>query len=64
MADSGDLARSVRAALQRVINPRTGADVVSSEQIRNIEVDDDAKVHLQFVLVPTTGSLVKDARSD
>ena len=64
MADSGDLARSVRAALQQVINPRTGADVVSSEQIKNIEVDDDGKVHLQFVLgADDPGSLVKDVRA-
>jgi ATP-binding protein involved in chromosome partitioning len=64
MADSGDLARRVRAALQRVINPRTGADVVTSEQIKTIDVDDDAKVHLQFVLgADDPGSLVKDVRT-
>jgi ATP-binding protein involved in chromosome partitioning len=64
MADSGDLARSVRAALQRVINPRTGADVISGEQVRNIEVDDEGKVHLQFVLgSDDPGSLVKDVRT-
>ena len=63
MADSGELARSVRAALQRVINPRTGADVVSSEQIKSIDVDDDGKVHLQFVLgTDDPGSLVKEVR--
>jgi ATP-binding protein involved in chromosome partitioning len=64
MADSGELARSVHAALQRVVNPRTGVDVVSSEQIKNIEVDDDGKVHLQFVLgTDDPGSLVKEVRA-
>src|SRR5262245_62890855 len=64
MADSGDLARGVRAALQRVINPRTGVDVISGEQVRNIEVDDEGKVHLQFVLgSDDPGSLVKEVRA-
>jgi ATP-binding protein involved in chromosome partitioning len=47
-----------------VVNPRTGVDVISGEQVRNIEIADDGKVHLQFVLgSDDPGSLVKDVRA-
>ena len=64
MSNSRELASAVRTALQRVVNPRTGADVISSEQVTNVEVDSEAKVRLQFNLAPDDpGTLVKEVRA-
>jgi ATP-binding protein involved in chromosome partitioning len=63
-SDGQAMIQAVRAALTRVINSRTQMDVVSSEQIRDIQVAADGKVHIQFVLGPEdAGSIVRDVRA-
>ncbi len=48
MADN--LTARVSAALKQITNPRTGADLVSSEQVANIAVTLDGKVRLELRL--------------
>ncbi len=57
------LIRAVHDALVLVINSRTQADVIASEQVREIQVAADGKVHFQFVLGPEDpSSLVREVR--
>ncbi|MDP1891072.1 MAG: Mrp/NBP35 family ATP-binding protein [Gemmatimonadaceae bacterium] len=44
------LTARVSAALQQIVNPRTGEDLVSSEQVANIGVTLDGKVRLELRL--------------
>ena len=64
MANTDQLITAVRAALRTVPNPRTGVDVFANEQARNIEVDADGKVTMQFVLgSEDPGNLVRSVRA-
>ena len=45
-----NLTARVSAALQQIVNPRTGADLISSEQAANIGVTLDGKVRLELRL--------------
>ncbi|MHB8839941.1 MAG: Mrp/NBP35 family ATP-binding protein [Gemmatimonadaceae bacterium] len=47
---SDNLTARVSAALQQIVNPRTGEDLVSSEQAANIGVTLDGKVRLELRL--------------
>jgi ATP-binding protein involved in chromosome partitioning len=54
----------VRAALQQVKNPRTGQNVIDNEQVQKLDVDEDAKVHIQFLLnQDDPGTLVREVRA-
>lgn len=48
MADN--LTSRVSAALKQIVNPRTGADLITSEQVANIAVTLDGKVRLELRL--------------
>jgi ATP-binding protein involved in chromosome partitioning len=50
MSMSANLTARVSAALQQITNPRTGEDLVSSEQVANIAVTLDGKVRLELRL--------------
>jgi ATP-binding protein involved in chromosome partitioning len=59
-----EMIRAVKAALSKVINARTGTDVVSSEQVRDVQVTPEGKVHLQFALgADDPGTLVREVRA-
>jgi ATP-binding protein involved in chromosome partitioning len=59
-----ELIQALKAALKKVINTRTQADVISSEQVRDVQVAPDGKVHLQFALGPDDpGTLVREVRA-
>jgi len=47
---SQNLTARVSAALQQIVNPRTGEDLVASEQVANIAVTLDGKVRLELRL--------------
>lgn len=62
--DRDVLLERVRKALREVKNPRTGADVLSSEQARALEADAEGGVHMQFMLQPEDpGTLVRETRA-
>jgi ATP-binding protein involved in chromosome partitioning len=62
--DRQTLSNRVHAALQNVMHPRTGQSVIDSQQIQKIDVDEDAKVHIQFLLnQEDPGSLVREVRA-
>lgn len=62
--DRDELLGRVRTALAAVKNPRTGADVLSAEQVRALEMDAEGRVHMQFMLQPEDpGTLVRETRS-
>jgi ATP-binding protein involved in chromosome partitioning len=65
MAKEGQsLAERVRAALAAVRHPQSGADVLSGEQVRDLQVDDEGVVRLQFLLRPEDpGTLVRETRA-
>jgi ATP-binding protein involved in chromosome partitioning len=65
MSDQGqELIRAVKAALSKITNTRTGKDVVASEQVREIQVAADGKVHFQFALgADDPGTLVREVRA-
>ena len=65
MSDQGQaMIRAIKSALSTVRNTRTGADVISSEQVREIQVAADGKVHFQFALgADDPGSLVREVRA-
>ena len=64
MINKDQLTTAIRAALQNVPNPRSGVSVLANEQARNIQIDDDGKVQLQFILGPEDpGNLVRTVRS-
>lgn len=63
-ADRNRLLAQVSAALAAVRNPRTGDSVVENEQVQSVKVDDDHKVHVQFLLKPEDpGTLVREVRA-
>lgn len=63
-ADRNELLARVRAALQKVQNPRTGESVMENEQIQNVTIDEDNKVHVTFLLKQEDpGTLVKEVRA-
>ncbi len=58
-----NLQERVTAALSRVRNERRGADVLAAEQVRDIGVTRDGRVHLTLVISATDdASLVRDVR--
>jgi ATP-binding protein involved in chromosome partitioning len=62
--DRKELLVSVRAALQKVQNPRTRDNVVDNEQVQSISIDDEQKVHIQFLLKQEDpGTLVREVRA-
>ncbi len=59
-----EMIRAVKAALMKVINTRTQVDVITSEQVRDVQVAQDGKVHLQFALgADDPGALVREVRA-
>lgn len=62
--DRDELLGRVRTALAAVKNPRTGADVLSSEQVRALEMDAEGRVNMQFLLQSEDpGTLVRETRA-
>ncbi len=62
--DQRQLEGRVRTALEVVKNPRTGEDVVEAGQVQALEVDEEGKVRVQFMLRPEDpGTLVREVRS-
>src|SRR5512135_131881 len=54
----------VREALAGVANPRTGEDVLAGGQVQGLSLDEDGKVHFQFLLkAEDPGTLVRAARA-
>lgn len=63
MIDRDELLGRVRAALEQVRHPGTGADVISGGQVQGLDVDEEGKVRFEFVLRPEDpGTLVREAR--
>ncbi len=57
------LAERIEGALRAVINPRSGADVVSAEMIRDVATTTDGKVRLTLLLAATDdATLVRSVR--
>src|SRR5690606_1817337 len=64
MIDRNELLGRVRAALEQVRHPATGADVISGGQVQGLDVDDEGKVQFEFVLqTRDPGTLVREARA-
>lgn len=62
--DRQALIHSVRTALQNVIHPRSSQNVIENQQVQKIDVDDEGKVHIQFLLnQEDPGTLVREVRS-
>ena len=62
--DRQSILARVRAALQNVKHPRTGQSVIDNQQVQKIDVDEDAKVHIQFLLnQDDPGTLVREVRA-
>jgi ATP-binding protein involved in chromosome partitioning len=60
---SQTLQERIAAALEAVVNPRTGADVVSSEMIRDVATTTTGRVRLTMFLAPNDpATLVRDVR--
>jgi ATP-binding protein involved in chromosome partitioning len=60
---SETLQQRIAAALARVINPRTGTDVVTAEMVRDIGTTTSGKVRLTMLLSPADpATLVRDVR--
>ena len=60
---SETLQERIGDALARVVNPRTGADVVASEMVRDIATTTSGKVRLTVLLAPNDpATLVRDVR--
>src|SRR4051812_13423663 len=58
-----NLQERIEAALRRVRNARTGADVVAGEMVRDIATTVDGKVRLTLLLAPEdAATLVRDVR--
>jgi ATP-binding protein involved in chromosome partitioning len=58
------LLERVRAALQAVKHPRTDQSVMDSQQVQKIDIDEDGKVHIQFLLnQDDPGTLVREVRA-
>lgn len=64
MSDRDTLLARIDEALAGVVNPRTGVDVLGGGQVQGLTLDDEGKVHFQFLLRPEdAGTLVRAARS-
>lgn len=64
MSDRNQILARVHAALAGVRNARTGQSVLEGEQIQNLTIDEDNKVHIQFLLQQEDpGSLVREVRA-
>ena len=62
--DRQSILARLRAALQNVKHPRTGQSVIDNQQVQKIDVDEDAKVHIQFLLnQDDPGTLVREVRA-
>jgi ATP-binding protein involved in chromosome partitioning len=62
--DRQSILSRVRTALEQVKHPRTGQNVIENQQVQKIDVDEDAKVHIQFLLnQEDPGSLVREVRA-
>ncbi len=60
---SQTLQERIAAALGSIVNPRTGADVVSSEMIRDVATTTAGRVRLTILLAPNDpATLVRDVR--
>ena len=60
---SQTLQERIAAALGSIVNPRTGADVVSSEMIRDVATTTAGRVRLTVLLAPNDpATLVRDVR--
>ena len=60
---SEPLQQRIAAALEAIVNPRTGADVVSSEMIRDVATTTGGRVRLTILLAPNDpATLVRDVR--
>jgi len=58
------LKASVKAALQGVVHPHAGTDVVAGGQVQDLQVEEDGSVRFAFHLrSEDPGSLVKEARA-
>jgi ATP-binding protein involved in chromosome partitioning len=54
----------VRAALQNIKNPRSGQSVLENQQVQKLDIDEDGKVHIQFLLnQEDPGTLVREVRA-
>ena len=64
MSDRETVLAGVREALAGVANPRTGEDVLAGGQVQGLSLDEDGKVHFQFLLkAEDPGTLVRAARA-
>ncbi|MEX0893963.1 MAG: Mrp/NBP35 family ATP-binding protein [Gemmatimonadota bacterium] len=62
--DRQRIERDVHAALAGVTNPRTGKDVIEGEHTRDVQVDEEGNVRMQFLLHPEDpGTLVRETRA-
>jgi ATP-binding protein involved in chromosome partitioning len=62
--DPKELLARVHAALQKVQNPRTHESVVENEQVQSLSIDEESKVHIQFLLKQEDpGTLVREVRA-
>ena len=60
---SQTLQERIAAALGAVVNPRTGADVISSEMVRDVATTTTGRVRLTMLLAPNDpATLVRDVR--
>ena len=60
---SQSLQERIAAALGSIVNPRTGADVVSSEMVRDVATTTAGRVRLTLLLTPNDpATLVRDVR--
>jgi ATP-binding protein involved in chromosome partitioning len=60
---SQTLQERIAAALGSIVNPRTGADVVSSEMVRDVATTTGGRVRLTVLLAPNDpATLVRDVR--
>src|SRR6476659_3236896 len=60
---SQTLQERIAAALGSIVNPRTGADVVSSEMVRDVATTTAGRVRLTILLAPDDpATLVRDVR--
>src|SRR6476619_760168 len=60
---SQTLQERIAAALGSIVNPRTGADVVSSEMVRDVATTTAGRVRLTVLLAPSDpATLVRDVR--
>jgi ATP-binding protein involved in chromosome partitioning len=64
MAEPDRLEAAVHAALEKTINPRTGASVHAGGHVQHLEITEDGRVTFQFLLGPEdAGTLVREVRS-